>query len=213
MPAHSVPRRLAPECLGDFCQEFVGSDRFLKDLAVADAPCLLGVASHVEDAEIGSDHLRLLSQVEPADAGHDDIRKQQIDLMFDEKSNRLITVVGDENSKPMLAQKRGYDAAYLTVVLDEEDGELAAHALPLMRERPRIKHPFSGICAGLAEFLLLLVTPSLSQCASVSTLSKVDELRVKGDCEGADVWLRIIIAIGMLGTPPTRADSRRYRAA
>lgn len=27
----------------------------------------------------------------------------------------------------------------------------------------------------------------------------------KGDEDGADVWLRIIVAIGMLGEPPTAA--------
>ena len=41
--------------------------------------------------------------------------------------------------------------------------------------------------------------------ATVEPRAKVDELRAKGDNEGADVWLRIIIAIGTLGTPPTDA--------
>jgi hypothetical protein len=30
-------------------------------------------------------------------------------------------------------------------------------------------------------------------------------MRRKGDIEGADTWLRIIVAIGTLGTPPTNA--------
>jgi hypothetical protein len=34
----------------------------------------------------------------------------------------------------------------------------------------------------------------------------VEWMRQKGDAEGADTWLRIIVAIGTLGTPPT--DSR-----
>jgi hypothetical protein len=33
----------------------------------------------------------------------------------------------------------------------------------------------------------------------------VEEMRRKGDTEGADTWLRIIVAIGELGTPPTDA--------
>jgi hypothetical protein len=32
-------------------------------------------------------------------------------------------------------------------------------------------------------------------------------MRSKGDVEGGDTWLRIIVAIGTLGTPPT--DPRR----
>ncbi len=31
----------------------------------------------------------------------------------------------------------------------------------------------------------------------------VEAMREKGDKEGADVWLRIIVAITELGTPPT----------
>ncbi len=41
--------------------------------------------------------------------------------------------------------------------------------------------------------------------AMAKARAKVDELRAKGDNEGADVWLRIIIAIGTLGTPPQHA--------
>ena len=33
----------------------------------------------------------------------------------------------------------------------------------------------------------------------------VEEMRRKGDHEGADKWLRIIVAIGELGEPPTEA--------
>jgi uncharacterized protein YegL len=33
----------------------------------------------------------------------------------------------------------------------------------------------------------------------------VDEMRRKGDADGADTWLRIIVAITDLGTPPTDA--------
>jgi hypothetical protein len=31
----------------------------------------------------------------------------------------------------------------------------------------------------------------------------VETMRQRGDAEGADTWLRIIIAIGTLGAPPT----------
>jgi hypothetical protein len=33
----------------------------------------------------------------------------------------------------------------------------------------------------------------------------VEQMRTKGDVDGADTWLRIIVAIGMLGTPPTES--------
>ena len=33
----------------------------------------------------------------------------------------------------------------------------------------------------------------------------VEAMWTKGDNEGADTWLRIIVAIGELGTPPTEA--------
>jgi hypothetical protein len=33
----------------------------------------------------------------------------------------------------------------------------------------------------------------------------VEEMRRRGDNEGADTWLRIIVAIGELGEPPTGA--------
>jgi hypothetical protein len=33
----------------------------------------------------------------------------------------------------------------------------------------------------------------------------VESMRQKGDTEGADTWLRIIVAIGTLGTPPTES--------
>jgi hypothetical protein len=33
----------------------------------------------------------------------------------------------------------------------------------------------------------------------------VEEMRRKGDADGADIWLRIIAAIGTLGTLPTDA--------
>jgi hypothetical protein len=39
--------------------------------------------------------------------------------------------------------------------------------------------------------------------ATAKARQKVDEMRRKGDADGADVWLRIIVAIGTLGTPPT----------
>jgi hypothetical protein len=35
--------------------------------------------------------------------------------------------------------------------------------------------------------------------------AKVEERRCAGDSEGADFWLRIIVAIGSLGAPPTAA--------
>ena len=46
-------------------------------------------------------------------------------------------------------------------------------------------------------------------CGSTAAIAKarerVEEMRGKGDAEGADTWLRIIVAIGTLGTPPTDA--------
>jgi len=33
----------------------------------------------------------------------------------------------------------------------------------------------------------------------------IEAMREKGDADGADVWLRIIVAIGTLGEPPTEA--------
>jgi hypothetical protein len=41
--------------------------------------------------------------------------------------------------------------------------------------------------------------------ATAMARQKVDEMRRRGDADGADVWLRIIVAIGTLGTPPTNA--------
>ena len=36
-----------------------------------------------------------------------------------------------------------------------------------------------------------------------ATREMVEAMRAKGDEEGADTWLRIIVAISELGTPPT----------
>jgi hypothetical protein len=41
--------------------------------------------------------------------------------------------------------------------------------------------------------------------ATAMARRKVEEMRRKHDVEGADTWLRIIVAIGTLGTPPTNA--------
>jgi hypothetical protein len=41
--------------------------------------------------------------------------------------------------------------------------------------------------------------------ATAMARRKVEEMRRKGDTDGADIWLRIIVAIGTLGTPPTDA--------
>jgi hypothetical protein len=41
--------------------------------------------------------------------------------------------------------------------------------------------------------------------ATAKAREMVEELRRKGDKEGVDVWLRIIVAIGNLGDPPTEA--------
>jgi hypothetical protein len=43
--------------------------------------------------------------------------------------------------------------------------------------------------------------------ATAKARQKVDEMRTKGEADGADVWLRIIVAIGMLGTPPSACAS------
>jgi hypothetical protein len=41
--------------------------------------------------------------------------------------------------------------------------------------------------------------------ATAKAREKVEEMRRKGYEEGADMWLRIIVAIGELGEPPTAA--------
>jgi hypothetical protein len=41
--------------------------------------------------------------------------------------------------------------------------------------------------------------------ATADARKRVDDLCRKRDAEGADTWLRIIVAIGTLGTPPTDA--------
>jgi hypothetical protein len=39
--------------------------------------------------------------------------------------------------------------------------------------------------------------------ATAKAREMVEHLRAKGDVDGADTWLRIIVAIGTPGTPPT----------
>ena len=41
--------------------------------------------------------------------------------------------------------------------------------------------------------------------ATVKAREMVEAMRRKGDHDGADTWLRIIVAIGELGEPPTDA--------
>ncbi len=41
--------------------------------------------------------------------------------------------------------------------------------------------------------------------ATARAREMVEQMRRKGDTEGADTWLQIIVAIGTLGTPPTDA--------
>ena len=41
--------------------------------------------------------------------------------------------------------------------------------------------------------------------ATTRARRKVEEMRRLGGADGADTWLRIIVAIGTLGTPPTDA--------
>jgi len=40
----------------------------------------------------------------------------------------------------------------------------------------------------------------------------VEEMRKKGDSDGADVWLRVIVAIGTLGELPTDTHHQKKRA-
>jgi hypothetical protein len=42
--------------------------------------------------------------------------------------------------------------------------------------------------------------------ATAKAREMVEEMRRRGDDEGADRWLRIIVAIGTLGDPPTEAQ-------
>jgi hypothetical protein len=39
--------------------------------------------------------------------------------------------------------------------------------------------------------------------ATAKAREMVEQMRRMGDLEGADTWLRIIVAIGTLGTPPS----------
>ena len=41
--------------------------------------------------------------------------------------------------------------------------------------------------------------------ATAKARKMVDEMRRKGDHDGADTWLRVIVAIGAHGEPPTDA--------
>jgi hypothetical protein len=41
--------------------------------------------------------------------------------------------------------------------------------------------------------------------ATAKARKMVEEMRRRGDYDGADKWLRIIVAIGELGEPPTEA--------
>ena len=41
--------------------------------------------------------------------------------------------------------------------------------------------------------------------ATAKAREMVEQMRRKGDKDGADTWLRIIVAIGTLGEPPTAA--------
>ncbi|HEV2547228.1 MAG TPA: hypothetical protein VGU20_07815 [Stellaceae bacterium] len=41
--------------------------------------------------------------------------------------------------------------------------------------------------------------------ATAKAREMVEEMRRKGDNDGANTWLRIIVAIGELGEPPTEA--------
>jgi hypothetical protein len=41
--------------------------------------------------------------------------------------------------------------------------------------------------------------------ATAEARKRVEEMRRLGDADGTDTWLRIIVAIGTLGTPPTDA--------
>jgi hypothetical protein len=41
--------------------------------------------------------------------------------------------------------------------------------------------------------------------ATAKARQMVEQMRRKGDNDGADTWLRIIVAIGELGEPPTDA--------
>jgi len=41
--------------------------------------------------------------------------------------------------------------------------------------------------------------------ATAKAREMVEEMRCRGDHESADTWLRIIVAIGELGEPPTEA--------
>ena len=41
--------------------------------------------------------------------------------------------------------------------------------------------------------------------ATAKARERVEAMRRIGDADGADTWLRVIVAIGTLGAPPTKA--------
>jgi hypothetical protein len=41
--------------------------------------------------------------------------------------------------------------------------------------------------------------------ATAKAREMVEQMRRKGDNDGANIWLRIVVAIGELGEPPTEA--------
>jgi hypothetical protein len=51
----------------------------------------------------------------------------------------------------------------------------------------------------------LIQNPESRRQATAKAREMVEEMRCKGDNEGADMWLRIIVAIGELFEPPTDA--------
>jgi hypothetical protein len=53
--------------------------------------------------------------------------------------------------------------------------------------------------------MILFIIELHGDRATARAREMVEVMRRKGNSEGADTWLRIIVAIGELGEPPTEA--------
>ena len=76
-----------------------------------------------------------------------------------------------------------------------------------MRSGPKSLNHSSGNAAARTfdKRLAHLFTQLDGDQATAKARKMVEQMRRKGDHDGADKWLRIIVAIGELGEPPTEA--------
>jgi hypothetical protein len=73
-----------------------------------------------------------------------------------------------------------------------------------MSRRPRYRKAMPNSDHDIHRFAHRLIQLH-GDAATAKAREIVEEMRRKGDNEGADTWLRIIVAIGELSTPPTDA--------